>query len=753
MRLLDAIIDEEITENRPNILAVGDDDQAIYKFQGAKIENILSFHKKYEDVELIVLTKNYRSHQKILSNIRKVILQGEKRLETQDDLNINKDLFQASEIAEGEFSFNSFPTKEEEFSFIAEKIKEEISKNTKLSEIAVLMKHNKDLEALAKVLDMEGIKVSFERKKNILREAHIIELLNLLKFINSLSNKTIFEADYLLPEILSASYLDVPALEIWKISTSVNAKDFWLTKMEESKNLKIKNLTFFLLELAKLSKNESADTIIDLILGNKAIQINEEEYTSPYKEFYFSESEFKNNRKIYLERLKAIQTIISKFRAYKKKEKIRLKDLIKYIEIHEEYEFQINETTKYIDETAVNLITIHSSKGLEFETVFLSGLSEKQWAKRRANLLKFPENLKISKDEEDDDDKIRLLYVGMSRAKRNLHLSFSTESEKSKTSFALSPLCEFNCNELEDKELAEKTPLIIQKLNSHNILNTDENAYLKELLQNYKLSVTHLKNFLDLENGGPNTFIQKNLLRFPEKKSPFAEYGTAVHEAIEQSHLDSKVFSKIIDREYLLKKFDEFLSYKRISRSDYDKYLEKGKKDLSKFYEEKFKFIDINDFTEFNFSKEDIRLDEVKIKGKIDRIHIFEGNKIEVIDYKTGTPFPNWEVMKRKKALKHWHFEMQLYYYKILIENSRRFSKNFTVELGKFEFIEPSRDEQKIQTLEMAYIQEKEEKLKKLIKIVWHLIQNLDFPSTDHYPKNFTGTKAFQEDLLQNYNF
>lgn len=751
MRLLECIIDEEVTEGRPNILAVGDDDQAIYKFQGAKIENIMSFHKKYRDPSVIVLTKNYRSHQNILDNIRKVILQGESRLENQADLKIDKSLTQASSIKEGEFDFNAYSSKQEEFRMITEKVKELISTGTPQNEISVLMRRNKDLEALAKVLDMAGIRVSYEKQKNILEDSHIIELLNLLKYINSIANKSLFEADEVLPEILSAPFLNIPSIEIWKLSRSIRSNEFWLSKMAESENPEIKKLSEFFIELAKISKVESAETIIDYILGNKSLKIGESEYLSLYKEFYFSDAEFENNRKLYLERLKSIQEIISKIRSYKKKENLKLADLVKFIRMHEENGIPINSINRHIDEKALNLITIHSSKGLEFDTIFLAGLSESEWKKSGFCKLKFPLNLSISKDDEDDDDMIRLLYVGMSRAKRNLYLSYSSNGERSKKSRHISPLCEFEANELFSKE-DDLGIITSQKINSHLIFNTDENAFLRNILQNYKLSVTHLKNFLDLENGGPHLFVRKNLLRFPEKKNSFAEYGTSAHEAIEATHKQGKMYGTMPEREFMIKEFEKILSQKRITRADFDLYLEKGKHDLSHFYEQNLKLINPADFTEFDFQKEDIIVNDVKIKGQIDRIHVLENKEIEVVDYKTGRPFSSWEAMKRSKPSKYWHYEMQLYYYKILIENSRKFSGNFSVKSGQFDFIEASKDDNKIFSLKMYYEREKEERIKKLMKIVWDMIQNLEFPDTEFYGTTFAGTKAFEEDLLARHS-
>lgn len=753
MKLLDCLIDEEVTDFRPNILAVGDDDQSIFKFQGAKVQNILNFHKKYRNTEVIVLNNNYRSEQHILDKIRELIIQGETRLENMEELKIDKTQKSFKETSEGEFLFTAYPSKEYEFEEIATKIEKLIKNGVPHGEIAVLMRKHKELEDLAKFLDMKNIKLSYEKQKNILDEIHIKELLNILKFVNSLLSKSLFEAEELLPEILSSNFLNFSSLDIWKLSRAVPFGKSWLETMTTNENKGLNDFAKYLIELAKVSKIESAETIIDLVLGNKEIIIEEEDYLSPYKEFYFSEKAWNEERRQYLERLKSIQKLVSKIRSYKAEQNLSLNELVQFIETHEKYSLPIFVTDKYIDESAVNLITVHSSKGLEFDTVFMAGLSENSWSKKSSSKIKLPKNLPISKDSEDLDDTLRLLFVGMSRAKKNLYLSFHKNPMAKRKGEELSHLCVFN---MDDQRLSEEIPqdlsLIVNKLNSYEVLNEDENAFLKDIIKNYRLSVTHLKNFLDLIHGGPQVFLKRNLLRFPEKKSPYSEFGSACHEALEQTHKNGKLYGKMPEKSFLIDSFEKRIATKRILRTDYEKYLLAGKDYLSKFYDSVFKDINLSDFTEFDFGKEDISLDGIKIKGKLDRIHLLDDTTLEVIDYKTGRAFANWEQMKKVSSDKLWHFEMQLYFYKILVESSRKFSGKYTVKSGRFEFIEPDKTSEKISTLSLFFDPEKEKRLKNLIRVVSMHISELKFPNTDHYPKTIQGIRAFEEDLLSKLN-
>ena len=114
LSLVKAISSNPVHEGRPNVCMVGDDDQAIYKFQGAEISNIHSFRELYKDVEVIVLTENYRSTQAVLDFARAIVLQGVNRLETRYK-EIRKDLkAKNTSLPSGAISTFSFGSEEED---------------------------------------------------------------------------------------------------------------------------------------------------------------------------------------------------------------------------------------------------------------------------------------------------------------------------------------------------------------------------------------------------------------------------------------------------------------------------------------------------------------------------------------------------------------------------------------------------------------------------------------------------------------
>ncbi len=765
-RLLGNIIDLEIRDGSPNVLVVGDDDQAIYKFQGANVGNIINFIEKYADARLVVLKKNYRSSQDILNLARKTILIGNERLEDKI-AEISKDLVAGNKnIKAGNIIYKEFDTSFYEMIWIAKEVKRKIESNEcKPEDIAIISPKHKILQEFAKVFDYFNIPISYEKKKNVLEDKQIKEIITIFKFINTINNVSEKEADEFLPEILSFSFLQIDSVKIWEISVKAyKEKKRWLEVMIVHPDENIKNIAKFLIVLGNKANDLTAEELIDIITGTKIIE--EGGFESPYKEYYFSKKKFDSQRSVYLEYLTNLHSFIDAIRQYKGHETLSVEDVIKFVNLHETHHIKLNVTSGFSDERrSVNLITAFGAKGLEFETVFLVDCSEDIWIRSKSSGLSFPVNINLSPQKDSVNDKLRLFYVALTRAKSDLYitnhkynskgkekiklrfLNLTNEKESKKRENKSVEIIEKEQNDFAEKENLENIIELKLKMNNYTIIHTEKESLLREILENYKLSVTHFNSFINVERGGPQEFLEKQLLRFPQAQHKNSAYGNAVHNAFNIFYSEFKQIKIIPSLDLFLNIFEDTLRKQRLNKNDFKEMLERGKDDLSFYYEKKKSKLNYNDTCEFDFKSQGVNIKGVDITGKPDRMQINKKNNIiTVYDYKTGKPFDRWDTSDVYKKISSWEYKNQLVFYKLLVENSREFGGKFTVNAGVLEFVKPEGDE--LIELSLAIQNDDVERLSDLIQIIYQKIQNLDFPNTENYSKDIKGIMEFEDDLL-----
>ena len=790
MELLRLITDAPVNEGRPNIMVVGDDDQAIYKFQGAEISNILNFKKIFKDVEQVTMTQNYRSTQNILDIAREMIIKGEERLENIYP-EIEKTLTASnSNIKKGDIKHKEFLTNAHEYHFIAKEIRKKIDAGENPEEIAIIGRKHFQLEEMVPYLKAQKIDIRYEREQDVFKEPHIAQIITIAKFLTSLVNKYEDEADEFLPEILSFPFWKLNREDIWKISLEARRGEHeknWLEVMLESENLKIKNIASFLIELGVRAQNEPLEKILDSIVGTHLALTEEDpdgdecgldeiicdknnEFISPFKNFYFSKEKFEHSKAEYLSFLSSLRVFVNALREYKTGEILSIKDLVEFVELHKKNDIPLNDQSPFSRlKGAVNLMTAHGAKGLEFETVFVLSCQDDIWAgKGISSKIPTPTNLPIGPSGDTEDDKLRLFYVAITRAKRHLYLTSYQTKESGKEAKKL----RFLVSEKDEKELVNDA---LKRLynpeqacededapQTHEVLTASymdyrtmpfigsEKKILETLVDEYKMPVTHLNNFLNIEKGGPQYFLEQNLLRFPQSKTTSGSFGTAIHKTLEKFILDYKQEGKITEIKEVITWFKKFLRKERMSPNDYKKYEERGVEAIEKFLKEKSGTFNQKDIVEFNFKDQNVVLNEANLSGKIDRIVDAGNNELEVHDYKTGKPLEDWDNSDPYKKVKAWEYERQLIFYKILVENSREFGGRKKVTKGILDFVEPKKENGQIITLDIIIDNEKTEKLKQLIEIVYKKIINLDFPDISKYSKDLKGIKQFEEDLLEN---
>lgn len=772
-RIIELLTDNPVFEGKPNVLAVGDDDQAIMAFQGASKSNMIDFYNRFGgNAKVINLTKNYRSHGDILSSSKNVANTISGRLTKNLPIAIEKDISAEKDFAGEEIKIDrtNFRSQIAEFSWVAEEISKLINSGIPANEIAVIAPKHKILQAFSPYLKNQNVPVKYEKRENILEDKAVSQLIKISKLVLAIRDKDETQMAELFPEILSFDFWEVPTVEAWKMSwLAKDKREFWIEAILESDRLAIQRLGEILVALAELSYSNSFEEMFDYILGSRAIfeakdNDDQEILKSPIRDYLSNKSDEE-----FFDVISNLTVLRDHLREFSKERNNDLSVLIKFADAYNKADLKIVNTNPHSSsENAVQLMTPFVAKGLEFDYVFLLSLNQEVWNRSSggSKTISMPINLKFTNiQDEGEDTRKRLLFVAMTRAKTHLYLTNYTSDFSGKNTKSLAFLDEREEDKiLKSKILPEKWQNISHnkkeslevsdlELNWHDfyaVKNESMRNLLLPRIQNFKMSPTNLNSFIDIEYSGPQAFYENNILCFPEAYGASATLGTLVHDGF--NYIQDKINKgEMPSFETLRGRFIERISKYPISDKDRTDITERFDRIFSDFFDDRLNEFKAGNIAEKNFSSAGVVIGDALLTGKIDLIRIDrEDKKIVVVDYKTGSiPLKNGKIDKSNSKIHK--YEQQLYFYKILIENTPEFA-GYQIEKGIIEFIEPSNKTGETYNYEVYFDYEKENNLKLLIQAVWSRIKNFDFEfETDKYPKNLKGIKQFEADLIDEF--
>lgn len=730
LRFAQMISEHHTAEGKPNLMAVGDDDQSIYKFNGAELNNMMSFKRRYTEGSIVVLTQNYRSSQDILDQSKKIIELAKNRLIDKFP-GLNKNLT-AANPPKGTSNITAlkFTSREQQLSHISEIIKKNYTKNRT---IAVLARNHDSLIKMSSLLTQIGLPVRYEQQANILQHELVNQTFLVTKVLCALKNGDEELTNSLLHKIIRHPLWQIEPYDLWKLANENIYKPRWVESLKA--NEKTADFMDWLLWLSRDSERQPLAVTLEYILGLRG----NKNFTSPMKAYFLGDEEKVGT---YFHGISAIQLLRSLINEFSKASEPSLDDLVRFFEVNIENQRIIADESPFVSgKDAVQLLTVHKAKGLEFDQVYIVDVIEKNWQPKKARR-KPPMNLPLQPNGDDEDDYVRLMYVAVTRARQDLYISGYT-NDHAGGEVALSPiiLSTMEVNQVEDSSRHKLIEIIEHHLHWPDLSKASEKDIIKSRLETYNLSVTDLINFLDLESAGPQYFKEKNLLRLPEPKTPSLAHGTAIHGALEYAQIlvneDNFSLSKIIDR------YKKILEIEHLSVAEYQRFVSQGEETLKRLFD-KYKYsLGKGNRPEKKFK--DISLYKARISGKLDRIDIYD-DKIEVIDYKTGKGIGNIQTKDKSKQVKAWKYKLQLSFYNLLLKNSG-FLPVEKEYVGKMVFVET----EEIKFLEQSYRPggEELEYLSQLIQAVWNRIINFNLPSTDDYTADYEGMLKFQQDLIK----
>ena len=774
LRLVELLTNNPLYEGHPNVMAVGDDDQAIYAFQGAQYSNMLDFYHLYRDVRVISLLENYRSHGAILETAKRVTAQMSARLFTSfsdatKELEAKNSRLPASANIERVVCASDIA----ERAFVAERAAELLSQGVQPNEIAILAPKHRILETLVPYLNSHDVPVQYEKRENILEAPLIREITLMARLIEALKKGDEISADAYWPELLSRDSWGLPVSTIWNISWKVydgRGSTSWTRILLESDST-LREAGLLMTGLAHQSDTESLETMLDYLTGNRALETKEADtpqVTSPLRAFYLQPAPDMKNPGAFYELLSQLTVLRTRIREYQKTQEqtLRLGDLLALVAAHEAAEEPILHTSPYHQAAeAVTLMTVYKAKGLEFEHVFLLSCQDDVWGgsgQNNTNRVTLPANLApIRHSGATEDERLRLFYVAITRAKVGLYLTSHTANYNGKQTKALKYLDERNQDDgtTHSHTLPEPHDIIISStieqpplhvleldwLGKHRSFETQPKLkdLLRDRLENYQLSPTHLTSFIDLQYGGPYHFFTNTILRFPSAPTVDSQFGNAIHETLQWVQGRVNTDGTVPPITEITQYFTNNMRQRTTIEPQLSLELERGERALAAYISTRAHTFKPGDKAEVNFRHEGVFAGDAHLSGAIDKIVINnETRTITVVDYKTGSSHSKWA-----SDLKLHKYKLQLYCYKILIEGSASY-KGYTVPNGRLEFIEPDRTTNTINSLELDFNTNEVEETKQLLEALWHHVHNLDFPDVSNYQATMKGVRQFEQDLI-----
>ncbi len=371
-----------------NICVVGDDDQSIYGWRGANIQNILSFEYNFKDATVIKLEQNYRSTQNILDASNNVVKNNvnrkSKKMWTENDTGGKIEVFEGS---------NS----EEEAKFIVSEILNSVNNNDKkYSDFAVLYRNNFISRAIEEQLVHKNVPYRIFGGVGFYNRKEIKDVLAYLKFIyNPLDAISLLR-------IINVPKRGIGEISIEKVSAYADSEGisfFEALKLASditAYGLRKKSIKDFITLFEKLIERSKYSAISEII--NKVIS------ETGYLEELERDDEQNDDG-----RVQNVNELILKAKEFEQRaESTALGEFLEEISL-------VSQTDGFTEEDdAVRLMTIHSSKGLEFNSVFIAAFEDGILPSRR------------TKTKEHLEEERRLCYVGMTRAKEKLYLTMST---------------------------------------------------------------------------------------------------------------------------------------------------------------------------------------------------------------------------------------------------------------------------------------------------------------------------------------
>ena len=671
----------------PNLFIVGDEKQAIFRFQGASLENFLYFQKRHSNAKLVRLTQNYRSTQKILDSAHSLVSRSDLEVAQRSDL---RPILAAARAGQGEgIKLFEFSKPGYEYQFLAADLWEKLKTGARPDEITVLYRNNDDALPVMAVLDRTHIPYVVESDQDVLSDELVRKLVILLETV------AYFGEDERLLPALHLDLFELDPLAVWQAANSSHKIKKPFYEVVKKKFPKVYRL---IKSWHSASRNKNPLETLEIIVRESGLL-----------------SQFIADQRA-AERVEKLTGLYDELQAFVERHKVAdFHELVGYLEKIRDHGVTIKKDSRGTRVGKVRLMTAHRAKGLEFDFVYIINAHDGHWGNQRT-----PAHFKLGQLELDKTaDERRLFYVALTRARHGVVITYSKESRDGKMQLPSQFVQEIEpalvekvpTEKLEKRFEKEKTRIFQAPVSRGHSLA--EKEFLNQLFRDQGLSVTALNNYLDC----PWNYFYSNLIRVPKVPDKHLSFGSAVHETL-KVFFDKWRKGEDWSKERLLEYFEGRLADKPLTEAEFGEARDKGKKALEGYYENYKNHWPRQILNEFKIDGVHVKiavrgLPELKLHGILDKIEILNArNEVNVVDYKPGKPRSrNWiegthstrsARSGRPKGRGAGNYKRQLVFYNLLLdlfEGSRRLGRplsdrvakypEFKMASGEIDFIEP----------------------------------------------------------------
>ncbi len=655
----------------PNLFIVGDEKQAIFRFQGASLDSFSYFQKHFPKATLIALVDSYRSGSVLLDAAHSLMRES---IPEERHPKLKSKLEEPSHAV---LEQRAFTSEEMEINWVVAAVAEHIGRGVAPGDIAIMYRTNADARSISRALSLRGILHALDSKSTIFHDHTITQLVTYLRLCMHIGS------DEFLAHALHFPWSGVSSHDTYKILlfgqkhripyVDVIASRAHLKDARVYDTAAVTSFAESLLRLAKIAHEESARDFFDRVL-----------HESGFLSYVLKRTDAVSVLNAVRGLAQTLETLSSTKTLYTGQ------DFVNDIGLYEEYGIEIEPDTQPKERSnAVHLVTAHRSKGLEYEYVFIVHARDAHWGNRQARN-NLPLSTLATVQDTDVEDERRLFYVALTRAKQYVSVSYGVASatrsrESTITQFMLEvdpQLVQIIDTEAFEATVAPQDAFAIMPLRSDSMTDKE---FLRDAFLEQGISATALNNYLEC----PWKYFYRSLVRVPEKQTQSSMYGNALHNALRLFRELSASTHTYQPLPVLLELLKTSIDRQGFAPALYEDAHKKGIRALTDWHERNERGYEFTAMCEKKFEVylplEANVIPQVLLRGLVDVIEFSGDGTTRVIDYKTGKHKSRNEIEGGTKNA-DGNYKRQLDFYCILLE----LSQMQRPDKLSLEFIEPN---------------------------------------------------------------